>query len=157
LQTPLFNKHQLPAIDTGLSVSRIGSKAQRPLIKKYSKKIKIMLNEYYDNIVLSQFGSDLSSSTKKIIDLGKKILILLKQAAHNVYSYHKQVSLLFIIHNELVNNIPLNKFDDFFIEYGNWCKENKVFNFIEENDKLSEKQENELLNKVKKFCDSFSV
>jgi F-type H+-transporting ATPase subunit alpha len=83
LQTSLFNIGQKPAIDVGLSVSRIGSAAQNQVIKTLSKSIKIDLSEYYDVASFAQFGTDLDESTLKIIENGKRIVELLKQ---NIFS-----------------------------------------------------------------------
>jgi F-type H+-transporting ATPase subunit alpha len=79
LQTSLFNIGQKPAIDVGLSVSRIGSAAQNQVIKTLSKSIKIYLSEYYDVSSFAQFGTDLDENTVAIIENGKSIVELLKQ------------------------------------------------------------------------------
>jgi F-type H+-transporting ATPase subunit alpha len=79
LQTNLFNTGQRPAIDIGLSVSRVGSNAQNKIMKKLSKSIKIGLSEYYDVASFSQFGTDLEESTMNIIHKGERILELIKQ------------------------------------------------------------------------------
>jgi F-type H+-transporting ATPase subunit alpha len=79
LQTNLFNIGQRPAIDVGLSVSRIGSTAQYKPIKQLSKSIKIDLSEYYEVASFAQFGNELDDSTLEIIDIGKHILEVIKQ------------------------------------------------------------------------------
>ena len=79
LQTELFNEGQRPAIDTGLSVSRVGSNAQIKAIKQVSGTLKIELANYRELQAFAQFGSDLDKSTKEILEHGKKVMELLKQ------------------------------------------------------------------------------
>jgi F-type H+-transporting ATPase subunit alpha len=79
LQSNLFNLGQKPAIDVGLSVSRVGSAAQYKAVKQTSSSLKIDLSQYNEMQAFAQFGNDLDASTLNIINNGKKITELLKQ------------------------------------------------------------------------------
>ena len=79
LSTDLFNLGQRPAIDTGLSVSRVGSAAQYKAMKKVSSSIKMDLANYHELLSFAQFGSDLDENTKNIIRHGKALMEVLKQ------------------------------------------------------------------------------
>ena len=95
LQTDLFNAGQRPAIDTGLSVSRVGSAAQYKIMKQVSKSIKMDLANYHELLSFSQFGSDLDANTKAIINHGSIVMELLKQDQYNTLSLDREVIEIF--------------------------------------------------------------
>ena len=91
LQTDLFNAGQRPAIDTGLSVSRVGSAAQFKAMKKVSKSIKMDLANYHELLSFAQFGSDLDDNTKNIINHGSVTMELLKQNQYATLPLDREV------------------------------------------------------------------
>ena len=91
LQTDLFNAGQRPAIDTGLSVSRVGSAAQFKAMKKVSKSIKMDLANYHELLSFAQFGSDLDDNTKNIINHGSVTMELLKQDQYATLPLDREV------------------------------------------------------------------
>lgn len=91
LMSDLFNAGQRPAIDSGLSVSRVGSKAQFPCIKKVSGSLKIELASYRELQSFSQFGSDLDESTKKVLCHGDALMEVLKQDQYSPMAMERQV------------------------------------------------------------------
>ena len=95
LQTDLFNAGQRPAIDTGLSVSRVGSAAQYKIMKQVSKSIKMDLANYHELLSFSQFGSDLDANTKSIINHGSIVMELLKQDQYNTLTLDREVIEIF--------------------------------------------------------------
>ena len=95
LQTDLFNAGQRPAIDTGLSVSRVGSAAQYKIMKQVSKSIKMDLANYHELLSFSQFGSDLDANTKAIINHGSIVMELLKQDQYKPLSLDREVIEIF--------------------------------------------------------------
>jgi len=95
LQTGLFAAGVRPAIDSGLSVSRVGSKAQTKAMKSVSSTLKLDLAQYTEMQAFAQFGSDLDASTKKILDHGAKLTELLKQPQYSPMSEHEQVLSLY--------------------------------------------------------------
>jgi F-type H+-transporting ATPase subunit alpha len=97
LNANMFNVGQCPAIDPSLSVSRVGSAAQKKYIKQVASSLKLDLSQYNDLKVFSQFGSDLDHETKNILDHGTKTLLMLKQDRNSPYSQLEEAVLLFAI------------------------------------------------------------
>jgi F-type H+-transporting ATPase subunit alpha len=95
LQSDLFASGVRPAVDSGLSVSRVGSNAQTKAMKKVSSSLKLELAQYHEMLSFSQFGSDLDAATKKILDHGARLTELLKQPQYQPMSMHEQVLSMF--------------------------------------------------------------
>lgn len=95
LQTDLFASGVRPAVDSGLSVSRVGSNAQTKAMKMVSSSLKLDLAQYHEMLTFAQFGSDLDASTKKILDHGAMLTQLLKQPQYQPMSMTDQVLSLF--------------------------------------------------------------
>ena len=87
LETELFNQGIRPAINVGLSVSRVGSSAQTKAMKKVSGSMKLELAQYREMAAFAQFGSDLDASTQKLLNRGSKLTELLKQQQYSPVSY----------------------------------------------------------------------
>ena len=96
LVTDLFNAGQRPAIDAGLSVSRVGGAAQTKAMKQVANMLKIELANYNEMKAFAQFGSDLDSSTQKILTHGEVIMNMLKQKQYDPFPMEKEVCFLFI-------------------------------------------------------------
>ena len=96
LQSDLFNAGQRPAIDSGLSVSRVGSAAQFKAMKKVSSSLKMSLANYQEMKAFAQFGSDLDESTKKILHHGDILMQILKQNQYQPRTLDEQVIALFL-------------------------------------------------------------
>lgn len=107
LQTDLFNAGVRPAIDSGLSVSRVGSKAQSKAMKQVSDGLKINIANYKELESFARFGSDLDKTTKDTLLNGEKTIELLKQDAHVSYSLSEQAISLFTIKYKLLENISV--------------------------------------------------
>merc|ERR1711924_223667 len=95
LETDLFHKGIRPAINIGLSVSRIGSAAQIYIMKKISSRMKLDLAQYREVQAFSQFASELDEETKKLLDKGLKLTELLKQTLHSPMKIEEQVISIF--------------------------------------------------------------
>jgi F-type H+-transporting ATPase subunit alpha len=113
LQTNLFNLGQRPAVDVGLSVSRVGSAAQIKAVKKVSSSLKIELSQYAEISSFAQFGSDLDSNTLEIIENGKRVNELLKQDNDELYSSTDIVLILFTVTSKLIQFIPVDRVVNF--------------------------------------------
>ena len=105
LQTDLFNAGQRPAIDSGLSVSRVGGDAQFKATKQVARSLKIELASYLEMKSFSQFGSDLDASTLAILKHGEALMSVLKQNQYNVYQLDKQVFDLFVAKNQFLDDL----------------------------------------------------
>jgi F-type H+-transporting ATPase subunit alpha len=109
LETDLFYKGIRPAVNVGLSVSRVGSAAQTKAMKSVAGKIKLELAQYREMESFSQFASDLDESTRKLLSNGQKMVELLKQKQHNTYPMHEQVLLLFAAVNGYLEQVNVNE------------------------------------------------
>ena len=99
LQSELFNSGARPAVDSGLSVSRVGSSAQTKAMKQVSSSLKLELAQYRELLAFAQFGSDLDEATKSVIDHGARLTELLKQGQYSPLSMAHTVISLFIRYN----------------------------------------------------------
>ncbi len=106
LETDLFNQGIRPAVNVGLSVSRVGSAAQIKAMKKVAGRIKGELANYRELAAFAQFGSDLDARTREILDRGSRLVQMFKQRAYTPKSAEAQVSLLWSINNGYFKDIP---------------------------------------------------
>lgn len=112
-KTSLFNSGQRPAIDPGLSVSRVGSAAQISGIKSLSGTLKLELAQYAELDAFSQFGSDLDINTRTILEHGKRIMLMLKQPVNNPLDQIDEIMLLFLIQKRYIKWIEPNLISQF--------------------------------------------
>lgn len=120
LESDLFNAGTRPAVNVGLSVSRVGSSAQGKAMKRVAGRLRLDLSQYRELEVFAQFGADLDDSTSRSLEHGKRISEVLKQDVHRPMSEEQQVILLYIATKEMLKNIPVNRvaeFKDRFIKY----------------------------------------
>jgi F-type H+-transporting ATPase subunit alpha len=119
LETELFFKGIRPAINVGLSVSRVGSAAQLKSMKQVAGKIKLELAQYREMASFSQFASDLDASTKKLLERGEKLTELLKQPQYAPYSMQDEVVTLFAGVRGFLDKIPtpqIGTFEKMYLE-----------------------------------------
>ena len=109
LETDLFNQGTRPAISVGISVSRVGSSAQRKATKQVAGKLKGELAQFRELAAFAQFGSDLDAKTKGQIDRGSRIVELFKQAAAAPVSFEEQVVTLWAMQNGFFGDIEIKK------------------------------------------------
>ena len=113
LESNLFNKGIRPAVNTGLSVSRIGSAAQNKIMKKISGPLKLELAQYREMQGLEQFGDNLDEVTKKLLKRGKILTELLIQPQNNPISLENQILILYSGINNFLNHLNINKISIF--------------------------------------------
>ncbi len=113
LQTDLFASGVRPAVDSGLSVSRVGSNAQTKAMKSVSSSLKLDLAQYHEMLTFAQFGSDLDASTKKILDHGGMLTELLKQPQYQPMSMTDQVLSLFAAKYGFFDTIEISEVSSF--------------------------------------------
>ena len=109
LQTELFNSGIRPAVDSGLSVSRVGSNAQTKAMKKVSKSLKLELAQYNELLAFTQFGSDLDAITQKTIDHGKRVQEILKQDQYEPLSMELEVVSLYAVEKGYLSLIKVDE------------------------------------------------
>jgi F-type H+-transporting ATPase subunit alpha len=120
LESDLFYKGIRPALNVGLSVSRVGSAAQRKSMKKVAGKLRLDLAQYRELAVFAQFGSDLDEATKKQLDRGSRLTEILKQSQEQPRPVAEQVAILFAGTSGLLDDIKVEdvkKFEKEFLEF----------------------------------------
>lgn len=113
LQTELFNSGVRPAVDSGLSVSRVGSSAQVKAMKQVSGSLKLELAQYRELQAFAQFGSDLDPATKATLDHGERLVELLKQAQYSPLTVSEQVLSLFAAKYKFLRDIEVKDIADY--------------------------------------------
>lgn len=117
LETSLFNAGIRPAINVGISVSRVGGAAQLKSMKKVASTLKLDQAQYRELEAFSKFGSDLDASTMAVLEKGKRNVEILKQELHETMSVDQQIAIIFCGTKGLLRNIPLNRIKSFEHEY----------------------------------------
>ncbi|NCN52416.1 F0F1 ATP synthase subunit alpha [Candidatus Parcubacteria bacterium] len=107
LEMDLFNKGVRPALNVGISVSRVGSSAQTKAMKKVAGKIRLELAQFRELEAFMQFAADLDDDTKKRIENGRKFTELLKQRRNQPIAFHKQVLMLYAANNGIMDGAPV--------------------------------------------------
>src|SRR6202790_5068889 len=113
LETDLFFQGIRPAVNVGLSVSRVGSSAQTKAMKKVAGRIKGELAQYREMAAFAQFGSDLDASTQRLLNRGSRLTELLKQPQFSPLKVEEQVAVIFAGVNGYLDKLPVNKVNDF--------------------------------------------
>ncbi len=122
LESDLFYKGVRPAVNVGTSVSRVGSAAQTKAMKKVAGKMKISLAQFRELEAFAQFGSDLDDATKKQLDLGNRLVEILKQPQYSPLSLEKQVVILYAVNNGYLDDVPVERVKEF---------QNKLYEYME--------------------------
>jgi len=117
LETGLFNAGIRPAINVGISVSRVGGNAQIKSMKKVAGTLKLDQAEYRELEAFSKFGSDLDASTKAVLDKGARNVEILKQLQYSPMPVENQIAILFCGSRGLVRTVPLHSVNNFETEY----------------------------------------
>lgn len=113
LEAELFYKGIRPAINVGLSVSRVGSAAQVKAMKQVAGSLKLFLAQYREVAAFAQFGSDLDASTKQTLTRGERLTQLLKQRQYNPLAAEEQVPIIYAGVNGYLDNVPVDKIGEF--------------------------------------------
>ena len=156
LMTDLFNAGQRPAIDSGLSVSRVGSAAQIKAMKQVANSLKIELANYRELQAFAQFGSDLDASTKEVLNHGAVLMEILKQNQYDTYPVDRQIIELFAAKHKYLESIPKEKIKDSLNKlYSHLSSSHKkILDEINEKKVISEELEKSLKDVLQKFFDS---
>ncbi|MBM3633185.1 MAG: F0F1 ATP synthase subunit alpha [Alphaproteobacteria bacterium] len=158
LETELFYKGIRPAINVGLSVSRVGSAAQKKAMRQVAGRIKLELAQYREMAAFSQFSSDLDASTQKLLNRGERLTELLKQKQYSPLSMEEQVVSLFAGVKGFLDSIPIKDIQKFEEEYLEVLQMNQpeIFEDIRATGALSEETEKKLAKFLTTFCSSYT-
>ncbi len=155
LDSELYHEGQRPAINVGLSVSRVGSAAQTKLMKQASSNLRTKLAQYRELEDFTQFGTDVDEETKQTLDYGKRLMEALKQGRYHPIEDWKQALLLFAVSEGYANNIEVSKIEEYekgLYEYF----ENECVNLANEL-KTGNKMSPEVIEKVKVALTNYSA
>ena len=157
LETDLFYKGIRPAVNVGLSVSRVGSSAQIKAMKKVAGTLKLDLAQYRELEAFSQFGSDLDESTKKQLERGKRAVEVLKQLQYAPVPIARQVVTLYALTKGFMDDVPVAKIKQFEQGLNEYSERNaKVFyKQIAEKKMWDDQGEEELKKVIGDFKQSF--
>ncbi|MGG7176922.1 F0F1 ATP synthase subunit alpha [Clostridium paraputrificum] len=120
LEADLFNSGQRPAVNAGISVSRVGGNAQIKAMKQVTGTLRLELAQYRELAAFSQFGSDLDRDAKKRLEKGKRLIEVLKQDQYQPMAVEKQVAILYAAVNDFLSDIKVSDIREFernFLEY----------------------------------------
>ena len=157
LETDLFFQGIRPAVNVGLSVSRVGSSAQTKAMKKVAGSIKGELAQYREMAAFSQFGSDLDASTQKLLARGERLTELLKQGQFSPLSSEEQVVLLYAGVNGFMDSIETNQISEFEVQLLSTIKKDymNILDDIKSTNALNEENENLLKETLESFLENF--
>ena len=153
LETELFNQGIRPAVNVGLSVSRVGSAAQTKAMKKVAGSIKLELAQYREMAAFAQFGSDLDASTQQLLNRGAKLTELLKQDQYSPMTVAEQVISVFAGVKGYLDDVDLGKIKGFEKDVIEKIKNDKpeIIEAIQSSGKLDEDTENQLKQVIEEY------
>jgi F-type H+-transporting ATPase subunit alpha len=157
LEADLFYAGQRPAINVGLSVSRVGGAAQIKAMKQVAGRLKLDLAQYQELAAFAQFGTDLDKATKARLSRGERMMELLKQGQYQPMAVEEQIAVLYAGVNRFLDNLPIEKVGPFEQEYIRFLKSNypNILKEIREKKALDDELEELLKKSIKEFLDSF--
>ena len=153
LETRLFFAGQRPAVNVGLSVSRVGGDAQTKAMKKAAKTIRLDLSQYREMETFTQFASDLDDSTAKLLAYGQGVTRMLRQKQYHPYEQCEQVILLVAGLGHVFQDIPAEKLDDFLPRLLQHFRETQgaLCSVIQQSGQLSDEQQSLIIECAKEF------
>ena len=156
LESNLFNTGMRPAVNVGLSVSRVGGAAQTKAMKKAAGSVRIDLAQYREMEVFTQFSSDLDDNTKKQLNHGKALMELLKQKLCHPYSLHEQVMILTMANNGVFDEVPTKEVKDYCREVLDYIdlKHGEIAEKIETEKVLTEEISKAIIDAAHEFADT---
>ncbi len=152
LEPDLFYQGNRPAVNAGLSVSRVGSAAQIKAMKKVAGKMRLEAAQYRELAAFAQFGSDLDEDTQSKLERGKRLYEVFKQDQYATVSVAKQVLIYYCLVNSLADDVPIEKMKEFeFALYEYAELNNSLLKEIEEKKEINEDLENKLKDLINDF------
>ena len=155
LDTNLFNQGIRPAVNTELSVSRVGGAAQTKAIKKMTKALRLELAQYHELLGFAQFGTELDDVAKKRLKRGERVMQILKQPQYVTYSFVDQVLMLFLLKYDFLDAIVVPEVHEFTIQFVSYVKsvyQDEIYHVIEETKDISD----ELIDRLTEIAKEFS-
>ncbi len=153
LESELFFSGVRPAVNVGLSVSRVGGAAQSKIMKKVSGSLRIDLAQFREMEVFTQFSSELDKSTKDLLDHGNRLVELLKQPVYHPQPLYEQVIVLFAASNRMLMDIPVKELKQFRQGLMEFIRANFSFLIeeIQQKQELTQEIKKEIINAVQQY------
>ncbi len=157
LESNLFYSGVRPAINVGISVSRVGGSAQIKAMKQVAGRLRLELAQYRELEAFAKFGSDLDPATQQQLRRGERLVEILKQGQYQPMSFNKQIAVIFAATNGFLDQVPVSVLKRFEKEYINHLelKYPKVLSEIFEKGKIGEELENTMKEILAKFVEAF--
>lgn len=158
LESDLFFSGQRPAVNSGLSVSRVGGAAQMPAMKKVSSGIKLELAQYRELVAFSQFGSELDKATADKLHHGERIMEIMKQGQYTPLKVEDQVMILFAVTNKMLADVEVDRVKEFENQFLDFMHNSypQVGDKIIQDQKLTDEIKDELKKAIEEFKKSFA-
>lgn len=158
LESDLFYKGIRPALNVGLSVSRVGSAAQTKAMKKVAGKLRLDLAQFRELESFAQFGSDLDEGTKKQIERGKRTIEVLKQGQYEPMPMEYQVAIIYALINGFLDDVEVEKIKEWESEFHKylWSSKKEVVEMIRDKKELTEEVVVGLEKAIKEFKDIYT-
>ncbi len=153
LESELFNAGVRPAVNGGLSVSRVGGNAQTKAMRKVSGQLRLDLAQYRELAVFAQFGSDLDNATRDMLSQGEKLTELLKQGQYSPVPIAEQAVLLYVMTRGLATNLDVKQIADFKVKFIEFLRARypQILLRIEQGGQMDEDTENSLITAAKDY------
>jgi len=158
LESDLFNSGFRPAINAGLSVSRVGGAAQTKIIKKLGGGVRLALAQYRELAAFAQFASDLDAATRKQLERGQRVMELMKQKQYSPLSVAEMGVSLYAVENGFIDSVELDKvgaFEDALHDYMN-SEQSALMSKIGDDGNYSDEIEADLKSAIEKFMETGS-
>ena len=157
LETEMFNSGFRPAVNAGLSVSRVGGAAQIKAMKKISAPIRTELAQYRELAAFAQFGSELDADTREKLAQGERIKEVLKQGQYKPMPVEYQVLIIYVVTKKLLLDVPVNRIGEFEESFFEYIKTSysEIPESIRNTKELSEDMENKLKKAIEDFKADF--
>ena len=153
LESELFHSGVRPAVNGGLSVSRVGGNAQTKAMRKVSGQLRLDLAQYRELAVFAQFGSDLDTATRDLLAQGEKLTELLKQDQYAPMPMQEQVVLLYVMTRGLVTQVPAREIAQFKVDFIDFVRKHypQILLRIEQSREVDEETEHSIVNAAQEY------
>lgn len=159
LESELFFAGQRPAVNSGISVSRVGGDAQLKAMKKVAGKIRLELAQYRELAAFAQFGSELDKDTRERLEQGERLMEILKQPQYAPVRVDRQVMIIYAAINKYLRDIPVGEIKRFESEFFAFMDQNhpEIGTEIKDTGKLSDELEEKLKSAIEEFKGIFKI
>lgn len=159
LESELFFAGVRPAVNVGISVSRVGGNAQTKAMKRVAGRLRMDLSQYRELEAFAQFGSDLDQATRKRLNRGERIVEILKQPQYSPLAVEEQVIIIYLGVNGYLDDLPVDNIERLEKEFLSYLKSNypEIGQRIKETGELSAETEEQVKASIKEFKETFVV